>query len=103
MTNEALTVDVRPYILCCVVEDVDLRQTNNLFKRFIASQTKLHDTVCQKRLASTIATHDADKIKFPLDYDVRDEKVRKKSHESYQVGCLEFVSVGLSFQYLFPT
>jgi len=72
ITAEAL--EVRPYILCCVVEDVDLGQTNNLFKRFLAAQTKLHDTVCQKRLASTIATHDNDKIKYPLLYDARHEK-----------------------------
>jgi len=67
-------LEVRPYILCCVVEDVNLAQTNNLFKRFLAAQTKLHDSVCQKRLASTIATHDNDKIKYPLLYDARHEK-----------------------------
>lgn len=76
VTPEALAGQVRPHIICCVVEGVDLQQTNNLFKRFITAQTKLHDTVCQKRLASTIATHDADKIRFPLTYDARDEKVR---------------------------
>lgn len=75
VTSAVLVGDVRPHILCCVVEEVDLKQTNNLFKRFIAAQTKLHDTVCQKRLASTIATHDADLIHFPLTYDARNEKV----------------------------
>ena len=75
VTPAVLIGEVRPHILCCVVEDVDLQQTNNLFKRFITAQTKLHDTVCQKRLASTIATHDVDKIKFPLVYDARNEKV----------------------------
>jgi len=74
MTAQALASDVRPYILCCIVEDVDLKQTNNLFKRFLAAQTKLHDTVCQKRLASTIATHDNDKFRYPLNYDARHEK-----------------------------
>lgn len=74
VTSAVLMGEVRPHILCCVVEDVDLRQTNNLFKRFITAQTKLHDTVCQKRLASTIATHDAESIHFPLTYDARNEK-----------------------------
>lgn len=51
---------VRPYILCCVIND--LKFTEAKFKKFIQLQTKLHDTVCDKRNLSTIATHDLGKI-----------------------------------------
>merc|ERR1712142_1347668 len=50
--------DVRPYIVCCIVRDINLQKSPNLFKRFISDQTKLHDGVCQKRQVATIATHD---------------------------------------------
>ena len=53
--------EVRPYIVCCIVRSLDLSRDGNL-KKFIQLQTKLHDTVCEKRNASTIATHDLDKI-----------------------------------------
>ena len=53
--------EVRPYIVCCIVRNLDLSKEGNL-KKFIQLQTKLHDTVCEKRNASTIATHDLDKI-----------------------------------------
>lgn len=52
--------EVRQYILCCVVRDCDLVESN--FKRFLQMQSKLHDTVCMKREQSTIATHDLNKI-----------------------------------------
>lgn len=57
---EDITKEVRPYIVCCIVRDLDL--TDGKFKKFIQMQTKLHDTVCEKRLAATIATHDLAKI-----------------------------------------
>lgn len=53
--------DVRPFILCCTVRNVNLQETN--FKKFLQIQTKLHETVCDKREKSTIATHDLDKVK----------------------------------------
>ncbi|ELT93616.1 hypothetical protein CAPTEDRAFT_180705 [Capitella teleta] len=62
---------VRPFIVCCVVRRLDLEKSNNMFKRFIALQTKLHETVCQKRLAATIATHDLASIKLPLVYSAK--------------------------------
>lgn len=52
--------EIRPFILCCVVDNVDL--SNNSYRRFIQLQTKLHDAVCGKREKSTIATHDYNKI-----------------------------------------
>jgi len=53
--------EVRPYIVACIVRGVDLTGEN--LRKFIKSQTALHTTVCEKRSAATIATHDLDKIK----------------------------------------
>lgn len=52
--------DVRPFILCCIVENVNL--ADKKFREFLQIQTKLHETVCGKREKSTIATHDLLKI-----------------------------------------
>ncbi|NXP50201.1 LRC47 protein, partial [Heliornis fulica] len=62
--------DVRPFIVCCVLKGVNLKQGNAL-KRFLSAQTKLHEDICEKRTAATIATHDMQSIKAPLTYDVR--------------------------------
>ncbi|XP_051964577.1 leucine-rich repeat-containing protein 47-like [Xyrauchen texanus] len=62
--------DVRPYIVCCIVKGMNLRQGNAL-KRFLVAQTKLHDEICAKRTTATIATHDLGLLKAPLLYDVR--------------------------------
>ncbi|XP_072934143.1 leucine-rich repeat-containing protein 47-like [Epargyreus clarus] len=51
---------VRPYILCCIIDGLNLNDA--LFKKFIQMQTKLHDSVCDKRNIATIATHDMSKI-----------------------------------------
>lgn len=57
---EQHVANVRPYILCCLVKDLSFDDV--LFKKFIQMQTKLHDTVCDKRNMATIATHDLNKI-----------------------------------------
>ncbi|PZC83437.1 hypothetical protein B5X24_HaOG207420 [Helicoverpa armigera] len=57
---ESQVAAVRPYILCCIVTDLCFDETS--FKKFIQMQTKLHDTVCDKRNIATIATHDLNKI-----------------------------------------
>ncbi|KAJ8021612.1 Leucine-rich repeat-containing protein 47 [Holothuria leucospilota] len=63
--------DVRPYIVCCVVENINL-QKGNMFKQFIKLQTKFHDgPLCMKRTVATIATHDMQAIHSPLLYDAR--------------------------------
>ncbi|KAB1268175.1 Leucine-rich repeat-containing protein 47 [Camelus dromedarius] len=49
--------DVRPFIVGAVVRGMDLRPGNAL-KQFLSSQTKLHEDLCEKRTAATIATHD---------------------------------------------
>ncbi|XP_031621184.1 leucine-rich repeat-containing protein 47-like [Contarinia nasturtii] len=59
--------DVRQFILCCIVENVNL--TDGKFREFLHIQTKLHETVCGKREKSTIATHDLNKLPLPLDAD----------------------------------
>lgn len=53
--------NIRPNVMCCIIRDVEIDAIN--FKKFLQIQTKLHDTVCEKREASTIATHDLSKIK----------------------------------------
>lgn len=47
-------LSVRPYIVCCIVKNLDLQKTANSFKQFITLQTKLHDTLCNKRQAATM-------------------------------------------------
>lgn len=54
--------DVRPHILCCIVRNISLADPV-AFKRFLQIQTRLHDTVCNNREKSTIATHDLVKIR----------------------------------------
>ncbi|XP_015152579.1 leucine-rich repeat-containing protein 47 [Gallus gallus] len=62
--------DVRPYIVCCVLRGVQLRPGNAL-RRFLSAQTKLHEDICEKRTAATIATHDLQLVKGPLTYGVQ--------------------------------
>ncbi|KAM9270134.1 leucine-rich repeat-containing protein 47 [Morus bassanus] len=62
--------DVRPFIVCCVLKGVNLKPGNAL-KRFLSAQTKLHEDICEKRTAATIATHDLQLVKGPLIYDVQ--------------------------------
>ncbi|XP_062607398.1 leucine-rich repeat-containing protein 47-like isoform X1 [Saccostrea cucullata] len=64
-------LSVRPYIVCCIVRNLDFQKTSNSFKQFITLQTKLHDTLCNKRQAATIATHDLKSVKGPLKFDAQ--------------------------------
>lgn len=68
--------DVRPFILCCSVLNLNLDGPN--FKKFLQIQTKLHETVCEKREKSTIATHDLNKVKGGfIKYTARDPNLIK--------------------------
>ncbi|XP_014218679.1 leucine-rich repeat-containing protein 47-like [Copidosoma floridanum] len=49
---------VRPYILGCIVKNLTF--TDEMFKKFIQLQTRLHEGICEKRNAATLATHDFD-------------------------------------------
>ncbi|KAM8796444.1 leucine-rich repeat-containing protein 47 [Eudromia elegans] len=62
--------DVRPFIVCCALRGVTLGPGNAL-RRFLAAQTKLHEDICEKRTAATIATHDLQLIRGPLTYSVQ--------------------------------
>ncbi|XP_071841435.1 leucine-rich repeat-containing protein 47-like [Apostichopus japonicus] len=67
----AAVAEVRPFIVCCVVENISL-QEERLYKNFIKLQTRLHDgPLCGKRTVATIATHDMRAIQSPLLYDAR--------------------------------
>ncbi|KAL8610847.1 hypothetical protein ACOMHN_056702 [Nucella lapillus] len=68
---ESKVAAVRPYIVCCILRNLDFHQSNNMFKNFITKQTRLHEEICQKRQAATIATHDLDLVKGPLVYTSR--------------------------------
>ena len=48
-------------------------------------QTKLHDGVCQKRQAATIATHDLKSVKLPLKYDAQFPQVLQVSRTQYKL------------------
>ena len=52
---------VRPHIIACVIKNVTLDVEN--MKKFIQLQTRLHEGICDKRNAATIATHDLDLCK----------------------------------------
>uniref|UniRef100_A0A8C8B2S6 Leucine rich repeat containing 47 n=1 Tax=Otus sunia TaxID=257818 RepID=A0A8C8B2S6_9STRI len=62
--------DVRAFIVCCVLKGVNLKPGSAL-KRFLSAQTKLHEDICEKRTAATIATHDLQLIRGPLTYGVQ--------------------------------
>ena len=47
---------VRPHIVACIVKNLTF--TEESFKQFIQLQTKLHEGICDKRNAATLATHD---------------------------------------------
>ncbi|XP_048873256.1 leucine-rich repeat-containing protein 47 [Brienomyrus brachyistius] len=82
-SEEAFTIkvapqvkDVRPYIVCCIVKGMNLKQGNAL-KRFLTAQIKLHDEICERRTSATIATHDLHRLRGPLLYDARSPKTLK--------------------------
>ncbi|KAL3270608.1 hypothetical protein HHI36_021142 [Cryptolaemus montrouzieri] len=60
VTVEKNVENVRKHIACCVVKDVTFDDTT--FKKFIQLQNKLHETLCDRRNAATIATHDFKKL-----------------------------------------
>lgn len=51
---------IRPHIVGCLVFNLEF--TKPLLKKFIQIQSKLHDSICDKRNIATIATHDAKKL-----------------------------------------
>ncbi|XP_066259997.1 leucine-rich repeat-containing protein 47-like [Euwallacea similis] len=57
---ENSTKAIREHIVCCLVNNITFNEDN--FKDFIKLQNKLHDGICNKRNAATIATHDFKKL-----------------------------------------
>ncbi|CAG9770107.1 unnamed protein product [Ceutorhynchus assimilis] len=57
---ENSTKTIREHIVCCLVNNIVF--TEDTFKEFIKLQNKLHDGICEKRNAATIATHDYKKL-----------------------------------------
>lgn len=51
---------VRAHFVGCIIKNLEFDE--EIFKKFIQLQTKLHDSVCQKRNLATIATHDLNKL-----------------------------------------
>ncbi|XP_011867263.1 PREDICTED: leucine-rich repeat-containing protein 47-like [Vollenhovia emeryi] len=47
---------IRPYIAACIVRNMGFNEES--FKKFIQLQTRLHEGICERRNAATIATHD---------------------------------------------
>jgi len=58
--------DVRPYILCAVVHDIDV--TDDLLRSLMEMQEKLHITIGRKRTKVAIGVHDLDKVAAPFRY-----------------------------------
>ncbi|XP_076254595.1 leucine-rich repeat-containing protein 47-like isoform X2 [Rhynchophorus ferrugineus] len=84
---------VREHITCCIINKIAF--TEDLFKKFIQLQNRLHDKVCDKRNIATIATHDLKKMgvgivkytTFPPD-----ELKIKPLHRSSEMSGIELVT-----------
>lgn len=63
---------IRPYIAACIVKNISF--TEESFKKFIQLQTRLHDGICEKRNAATIATHDL-KLIVPGKYEIFNKNI----------------------------
>lgn len=63
---------IRPYIAACIVKNISF--TEESFKKFIQLQTRLHDGICEKRNAATIATHDL-KLIVPGKYQIFNKNI----------------------------
>lgn len=57
---------VRPYILCALVREIDLR--DDYLEEIIEFQEDLHMGIGRNRRKMAIGLHDADKIKYPVKY-----------------------------------
>ncbi|EDO43554.1 predicted protein [Nematostella vectensis] len=68
VTVQPSVLQVRPYIVCTLVKDLDL-SVPAMFKKFIAVQSQLHESLCDSRVLATIATHSLETLSLPLTYD----------------------------------
>jgi hypothetical protein len=58
---------VRPFLVCAVL--LGVKFTPELYEKFITLQTSIHQTLCNKREAAAIGTHDISKLQLPLHYE----------------------------------
>ncbi len=65
-TLQVENVPHRPYILTCIVRDVEL--DDEAIRQLMQLQEKLHQTYGRDRKYFAIGLYDADKIKFPITY-----------------------------------
>lgn len=52
--------NVRPHIVACIIRNLSF--TDESFRKMIQLQNKLHEGICEKRNAATLATHDLDRF-----------------------------------------
>jgi len=64
-------VEQRPYIRIAVVKGGELN--GGVFEYLIEAQEKLHETIGRKRKKVAIGLHDADSVKFPIEYKAVDD------------------------------
>lgn len=64
-------LEVRPYLVLCVVRNVDLAKAAGRFKAFLACQQAIHDGIADRRQKLTVASHDFDRVRFPLTFEAR--------------------------------
>jgi phenylalanyl-tRNA synthetase beta chain len=66
VTVDKSVKDVRPYILCAAVFDIDI--TDEFLRSLMEAQEKLHLTIGRKRSKLAIGVHDLDKVVPPFTY-----------------------------------
>uniref|UniRef100_A0A7S1T4V3 phenylalanine--tRNA ligase n=1 Tax=Compsopogon caeruleus TaxID=31354 RepID=A0A7S1T4V3_9RHOD len=69
MSVEADTAQIRPFVVCALLRDVNL--TPQIYQSLIDLQDKLHQNICRRRTLVAIGTHDWDTIVGPFRYQAR--------------------------------
>ncbi|CAD6199357.1 unnamed protein product [Caenorhabditis auriculariae] len=67
VTRHKSVSEVRPYLVCCVLNNVDLSDGDN-FKKFIQVQTKLHASLCENRTTAAVGTHRMGSFQLPVTF-----------------------------------
>ncbi|VDN92614.1 unnamed protein product [Brugia pahangi] len=67
------TLEIRPYIVCCILKDCSLSAEK--VKQLLNIQNKLHSSVCEERTIASIGTHNFRKLQVPLVYGAVDPDI----------------------------
>ncbi|VDM08760.1 unnamed protein product [Wuchereria bancrofti] len=67
------TLEIRPYIVCCILKDCSLSAEK--VKQLLNIQNKLHSSVCEERTIASIGTHNFRKLRVPLVYGAVDPDI----------------------------